>query len=160
MQDPKIPSTAIATAGEPRRGSRYPAPHDAPCIGRAKYVLGDQFGLDQFGVNLAVIEPGAWSSQRHWHEQEDEFVYILEGELVLVDDAGEHLLTTGMCAGFKAGNGNGHCLQNRTGKRAAYLEVGSRKQAEVAHYSDIDMMAVLDDATRSFKFVKKDGSGF
>jgi hypothetical protein len=86
----KIPATAVAQSGEPRRGSRYPAPHNAPCIGRAKYVLGDQFGLDQFGVNLAVIEPGAWSSQRHWHEQEDEFVYVLEGELVLVDDSGEH----------------------------------------------------------------------
>lgn len=152
----KTPSTAVATAGEPRRGSRYPAPYDAPCIGRAKYVLGDQFGLDQFGVNLAVIEPGAWSSQRHWHEKEDEFVYVLEGELVLVDDAGEHLLTPGMCAGFKAGNGNGHCLQNRTANRAVYLEVGSRREGERAFYSDIDMMALPDGG--KYKFVRRDGS--
>ncbi|MFT3671798.1 cupin domain-containing protein [Aestuariivirga sp.] len=152
----KVPSTAVAMTGEPRRGSRYPAHHNAPCIGRAKYVLGDQFGLDQFGVNLAVIEPGSWSSQRHWHEKEDEFVYVLEGELVLVDDAGEHLLTPGMCAGFKAGNGNGHCLQNRTDKKAVYLEVGSRKEGERAHYSDIDMMAVPEGG--KYKFVRKDGS--
>lgn len=156
----KIPSTAVALSGEPRRGSRYPAPHNAPCMGRAKYVLGDQFGLDQFGVNLAVIEPGSWSSQRHWHEKEDEFVYILEGELVLVDDAGDHLLTPGMVAGFKAGNGNGHCLQNRSDKRAVYLEVGSRKTGEKAHYSDIDMMAVVDEKSGNYRFVKKDGSAF
>ncbi len=154
----KTPSIAVAMSGEPRRGSRYPAPHNAPCIGRAKYVLGDQFGLDQFGVNLAVIEPGSWSAQRHWHEQEDEFVYVLEGELVLVDDSGEHVLTPGMCAGFKAGNGNGHCLQNRTSKRALYLEVGSRKEGEIAHYSDIDMKALPDGG--KYKFVKKDGSSF
>ncbi len=154
----KTPSTAVAMSGEPRRGSRYPAPHNEPCIGRAKYVLGDQFGLDQFGVNLAVIEPGAWSSQRHWHEREDEFVYVLQGELVLVDDCGEHLLTPGMCAGFKAGNGNGHCLKNLTDKRAVYLEVGSRVEGEKAHYSDIDMMAVSEGG--KYKFVKKDGSAF
>jgi uncharacterized cupin superfamily protein len=152
----KVPSVAVALSGEPRRGSRYPAPYDEPCIGRAKYVLGDQFGLDQFGVNLAVIEPGAWSSQRHWHEKEDEFVYVIEGELVLVDDAGEHLLTPGMCAGFKAGNGNGHCLQNRTSKKAVYLEVGSRIKGERAFYSDIDMMAVADGG--KYAFVKKDGT--
>ncbi len=156
----KIPATAIATSGEPRRGSRYPAPHNVSCTGRAKYVLGDQFGLDQFGVNLAVIEPGAWSSQRHWHEKEDEFVHLLEGELVLMDDAGEHLLTPGMLAGFKAGNGNGHCLQNRSDKRAVYLEVGSRVAGEKAHYSDIDMMAVVDEKSGNYRFVKKDGSGF
>lgn len=156
----KTPAVAEALSGEPRRGSRYPAPHDAPCQGRAKYILGDQFGLDQFGVNLAIIEPGSWSSQRHWHEKEDEFVYVLEGELVLVDDTGDHLLTPGMCAGFKAGNGNGHCLQNRSDKRAVYLEVGSRMVGEKAHYSDIDMMAVLDGASGNFKFVRKDGSRF
>lgn len=154
----KIPATAVAKAGEPRRGSRYPAPHNVPCEGRAKYVLGDQFGLDQFGVNLAVIEPGSWSSQRHWQEKEDEFVYVLEGELVLVDDAGEHVLRPGMCAGFKAGNGNGHCLKNMTNKPAIYLEVGTRMDGERAIYSDIDMMAV--SKAGKYAFVHKDGSAF
>ncbi len=153
-----IPAVSVAIETPTRTGSRYPAPFNEPCIGRTKYILGDQFGLDQFGVNLAVIEPGSWSSQRHWHEKEDEFVYMLEGELVLVDDAGEHVLSPGMCAGFKAGNGNGHCLKNMTDKRAVYLEVGSRKEGERAHYSDIDMMAVAKDGKMSF--VRKDGSSF
>ena len=153
-----IPAISVATESPKRTGSRYPAPFNEPCIGRTKHILGDQFGLDQFGVNLAVIEPGSWSSQRHWHETEDEFVYMLEGELVLVDDAGEHVLSPGMCAGFKAGNGNGHCLKNMTDKRAVYLEVGSRKEGECAHYSDIDMMALAKDGRMSF--VRKDGSSF
>lgn len=153
-----IPAVSVATETPMRTGSRYPAPFNEPCMGRAKHILGDQFGLDQFGVNLAVIEPGSWSSQRHWHEKEDEFVYMLEGELVLVDDAGEHVLSPGMCAGFKAGNGNGHCLKNMTDKRAVYLEVGSRKEGERAHYSDIDMMAAVKDGKMSF--VRKDGSSF
>jgi uncharacterized cupin superfamily protein len=156
----KIPTAAVATESPARRGSRYPSPYDANCQGRTKFVLGDQFGLDQFGVNLAVIEPGAWSSHRHWHETEDEFVYMLEGELVLVDDSGETVLTPGMCAGFKANNGNGHCLQNRSAKRATYLEVGTRAKSDRATYSDIDMLALKEAGSGAFKFVKRDGSAF
>jgi uncharacterized cupin superfamily protein len=156
----KSPKMVVATDSEARSGSRYPTPHDAVCQARTKFVLGDQFDLTQFGVNIAVIEPGAWSAQRHWHETEDEFVYMLEGELVLADDAGEHVLKPGMCAGFKANNGNGHCLINKTNKRAVYLEVGTRLDVEKVIYPDIDMMMLKDATNGVFKFVKKDGSGF
>ncbi len=147
-----------ATKSPTRTGSRYPAPHDEPCKRRLKHILGDQFGLDQFGVNLAILPPGEWSSQRHWHEKEDEFIYVLDGELVLADDTGEHVLTAGMCAGFKAGNGNGHCLKNLSDKQATYLEVGSRLKGEVANYSDIDMKGQNIDGR--FVFTRKDGTGF
>ncbi len=149
---------AVATDAPKRTGSRYPEPHDAVCLNRTKHILGVEFGLTQFGVNLAVIEPGAWSSQRHWHEKEDEFIYMLEGELVLADDSGDHVITPGMCAGFKANNGNGHCLKNLTTKRAVYLEVGSRLTGEKVVYSDIDMKG--EKIGEAFRFMKKDGSGF
>jgi uncharacterized cupin superfamily protein len=156
----KLPKFKIATESEARTGSRYPAPFAEICMARTKHILGDQFGLDQFGVNLAIIEPGAWSAQRHWHKTEDEFIYMLEGELVLADDSGEHVLKPGMCAGFKANNGNGHCLKNLSDKRAVYLEVGTRAEEDHVVYSDIDMLAVKDATTGRFKFVKKDGSDF
>jgi uncharacterized cupin superfamily protein len=152
------PKFTVATDAPTRTGSRYPSPHDEPCRNRTKYILGDQFGLTQFGVNMAVIEPGAWSSQRHWHEKEDEFIYMLEGELVLADDTGEHVLKPGMCAGFKANNGNGHCLKNLASKRAVYLEVGSRIPGEKVVYSDINMKG--ENVDGHFVFMKKDGSSF
>ena len=152
----KTPSFIKATDAPTRTGSRYPKPYDEPCLNRTKFLLGDVFGLDQFGVNLASLEAGAWSSQRHWHEQEDEFIYILEGEVVLCDDAGEHKLTPGMCAGFKANNGNGHCLKNLTDKPVKYLEVGTRAAHEVAWYSDIDMKVTIKD--RVVAYSRKDGS--
>src|SRR5271168_2138517 len=111
-------------------GSRYPAPYDAPCAARARQRLGDAAGLTDFGVNLMRLPPGAWSSQRHWHTAEDEFVFIVEGEVVLVTDAGEELLRSGDCAGFKAGVKDGHHLQNRSHRDAILLEVGSRRVAE------------------------------
>lgn len=154
----KLPATLKATDASKREGSRYPAPFNKPCMDRTKHVLGDVFGLTQFGVNLAVIAPCAWSSQRHWHEKEDEFIYMLEGELVLCDDAGEHILTQGMCAGFKAGNGNGHCLKNLTDKPATYLEVGSRFATETAWYSDIDMKVDIIDRSSTYKH--KDGTPY
>ena len=154
----KLPKSVIATESPTRTGSRYPAPHNEPCMNRTKHILGNQFGLDQFGVNLAILEPGAWSSQRHWHEREDEFIYVLEGVVVLADDSGEHELRAGMCAGFKAGNGNGHCLKNLGDARVVYLEVGSRSADEVAYYSDIDMMVTVGGGLQ--KYTKKDGTGF
>jgi uncharacterized cupin superfamily protein len=154
----KTPKSMIATESPTRTGSRYPAPYNEPCMDRTKFVLGNQFGIDQFGVNLAILEPGVWSSQRHWHEREDEFIYILEGVVLLADDSGEHELTAGMCAGFKAGNGNGHCLKNLSDKRVVYLEVGTRSVDERAHYSDIDMMVTIKDGVQSY--TKKDGSNF
>ena len=148
----------IALDSPTRNGSSYPAPHNIPCMDRTKYILGDQFGLNQFGVNLAVLSPGAWSSQRHWHETEDEFIYVVEGEITLSDDTGDHVLTPGMCAGFKAGANNGHCLKNLTTKSVTYLEVGTRKTNERAHYSEVDMMALIENSKA--RFVKRDGSEF
>ncbi len=152
----KQPSFIAAFEAPTRTGSRYPTPHDEPCEARTKYVLGDVFGLDQFGVNLVTLEAGAWSSQRHWHEKEDEFIYVLSGELVLSDDNGDHTLQPGMCAGFKANTGNGHCLKNVTGKPAQYLEVGTRGSAEVAWYSDIDMKVTISN--RVGTYTRKDGA--
>lgn len=155
-----MPDTAkaavIATDVEQRSGSNYLPEYAKAVAGRAKRALGNVFGLDQFGVNLVNMEPGAWSSHRHWHEREDEFIYVLEGDITLIDDAGEHLLTPGMCAGFKAGVPNGHHLVNKSGVVVTYLEVGSRYSEEVAHYSDIDMKAVKSNG--KFAFTRKDGS--
>ena len=123
-----------------RFGTGYPPPFDAPCLGRKRWKLGDAAGLTQFGVNLLRLPPGQWSSQRHWHEAEDEFVYVLEGEVVLVTDSGETLMGPGDCAGFKAGVADGHKLENRSGQEAVLLEVGSRRPDEDAgHYPDIDL---------------------
>src|SRR6202789_4420632 len=108
-------------------GSGYPAPFDRPCAGRTRQRIGDAAGLTDFGVNLLRLPPGTWSSQRHWHTAEDEFVYVLEGEVVLVTDAGEETLRPGDCAGFKAGIEDGHPLQNRSQADVVLLEVGSRR---------------------------------
>lgn len=122
-------------------GTLYPPPFDAPCRARERTKLGDAAGLTQYGVNLLRLPPGAWSSQRHWHVAQDEFVYVLSGEVTLVTDAGEELLRTGDAAGFKAGDSNGHCLQNRSGGDATVLEIGTRLADDMAYYSDIDMVA-------------------
>ena len=136
-----------------RRGSGYPAPHDVPCRERVRHTLGDVFGLTQFGVNLLELAPGAWSSQRHWHERQDEFVYVLEGEATLVTDEGETVLLAGMVAGFKAASGNGHHIVNRSNAVVRLLEVGTRTAEETATYSDIDMM-YREDATAEGYFTK------
>jgi uncharacterized cupin superfamily protein len=121
-------------------GSRYPPPYHEPCAQRLRRRLGDAAGLTQFGVNLTRLPAGAWSSQRHWHAAEDEFLYVVEGELVLVTETGEEILRAGDCAGFKAGDPDGHQLQNRSGKDAHYLEVGSRRpQEDEVIYPDIDL---------------------
>ena len=130
-----------------KTGSGYPTPFDLPCAARARQRLGDAAGLTDFGVNLLRLPPGVWSSQRHWHSAEDEFVYIVEGEVVLVTDAGEELLRSGDCAGFKAGVKDGHHLQNRSDRDAILLEVGSRRVAEdEGEYPDIDMRFLKNDA--------------
>ena len=122
-------------------GTLYPPPFDRPCRARGRKRLGDAAGLTQFGVNLLRLPPGAWSSQRHWHTHEDEFVYVLSGEVVLVTDEGEEILRDGEAAGFKANDPDGHCLQNRSASEALVLEIGSRVASSIGHYSDIDMMA-------------------
>jgi uncharacterized cupin superfamily protein len=140
-----------------RKGSAYPMPYDQPCLARERWRLGDGAGLGQFGVNLMRLPPGAWSSQRHWHTAEDEFVWVLEGEVVLVTDAGEELLRAGDCAGFKAGVADGHHLQNRSDRPALVLEVGARRPAEDAtHYSEADMQFARGSVTPT----RRDGSPF
>jgi uncharacterized cupin superfamily protein len=136
-----MPKIDLAAAPQ-RQGSNYPAPFDQPCAGRRRWALGDAAGLDQFGVNLLRLPPGQWSSQRHWHSAEDEFVWVVEGEVVLVDDGGESVLRAGDCAGFKAGVANGHHLENRSDREAVLLEMGSRRpDQDACTYPDIDMVA-------------------
>ena len=139
-----------------RVGSGYPHPFDAPCATRTRKRLGDAGGLKDFGVNLMTLPPGGWSSQRHWHSHEDEFVYILEGEVVLVEDTGETVLRAGECAAFPKGTGNGHHLINRSATVAVYLEVGSRDKHDLTTCSDIDMMSSNEDG----RFVHKDGTPY
>jgi uncharacterized cupin superfamily protein len=138
-------------------GSGYPAPYDEPCRQRKRQRLGDAAGLTQFGVNLLRLAPGVWSSQRHWHTAEDEFVYVLEGEVVLVTDGGEEVLRAGDCAGFKAGEPDGHHLQNRGNTDAVVLEIGTRDPArDGADYPDIDL--TLRAGARAF--LHKDGTPY
>jgi uncharacterized cupin superfamily protein len=121
-------------------GSRYPPPYHEPCAERVRRRIGDVAGLTQFGVNITRLPPGCWSSQRHWHTGEDEFVFVVEGEVVLVTDSGEEILGAGECAGFKAAVADGHHLQNRSNRDALVLEVGSRRPDEdEAFYPDIDL---------------------
>jgi uncharacterized cupin superfamily protein len=119
--------------------SGYPEPFRKVTIGRERKRLGNAMGLDQFGVNLARLKPGAQSSQRHWHRHEDELIYVLEGELVLAENDGETVLRPGDAAGWKAGIANGHCLINRGERDAVFLEIGSRAPREIVDYPDIDM---------------------
>jgi uncharacterized cupin superfamily protein len=139
-----------------RKGSGYPPPFDAPCAERVRQRLGDAGGLTDFGVNLMRLPPDAWSSQRHWHSAEDEFVYLLEGELVLVEDGGETILHAGDGAAFPKDTGNGHHMINRSGREAVYLEVGTRSPADVTYCSDVDMMSAAADG----RFVRKDGTAY
>jgi uncharacterized cupin superfamily protein len=122
----------------------YPAEFKHVCEGREKAALGNVAGLTQFGVNLTRLKPDAASALRHWHENEDEFVYVVEGELVLIEDDGETLLRMGDAAGFKAGVPNGHQLINKTNRDAVYLEVGTRAPSEHAHYPDVDLDLVRE----------------
>jgi uncharacterized cupin superfamily protein len=122
-------------------GTRYPVPYNEPCTGRFRTCLGDAAGLKQFGVNMTRLPAGCWSSQRHWHTAEDEFVFVLTGEVVLVTDAGEETLRAGECAGFQAGSSDGHHLQNRTDREAIYLEIGARQgEHDEVFYPDIDLI--------------------
>ena len=146
---PKIDMPSVPT----RKGSGYPAPFDAPCVGRTRKRVGQAGGLTAFGVNLMTLPPGGWSSQRHWHSHEDEFVYIIEGELILVEDEGEVLLRAGDCAAFPMGTGDGHHMINRSTTVAVYLEVGSRDSSDLTTCSDID----LQSANLDGRFVHKDG---
>ena len=141
-----------------RTSTVYPPVFALAVAGREKRAMGDAFGLTQYGVNLVTLAPGAASALRHWHEREDEFIYVLDGEIVLADDAGDHPLGAGMCAGFKAGVANGHCLVNRSAAPASYLEIGTRSPEERATYPDADLLGVK--SAGKFTFTRKDGSTY
>ena len=151
---PALDPAAVKSA----EGSSYPAQYKSVVAGRAKRRLGDALGLTHFGVNLTTISAGASSALRHWHSHEDEFIYMLEGELVLLTDAGEQLLRPGMCAGFPAGKADGHCLVNRSGQDAVYLEVGDRDTRDDVSYPDNDLVARATPQGR--RFTKKDGTPY
>jgi uncharacterized cupin superfamily protein len=142
----RVPAQQIAS---------YPKEFAQVISGREKQRIGDAVGLTQFGVNITRIRAGSASALRHWHEQEDEFIYMLEGELVLCENDGETVLKAGDAAGFKAGSRVAHCLVNRTERDAIYLEVGTRADGERVHYPDVDFMMERDETGR--RYFRKSG---
>jgi uncharacterized cupin superfamily protein len=151
---PKVDIEALSI--DTRTG--YPPPFDRVVAGRERKRLGNAAGLDQFGVNLTTLKAGASSSLRHWHEKEDELIYMLEGEAVLIEDGGETVLQAGDAAGFKADSRDGHHLVNRTTHNAVYLEVGTRSRHERVEYPDIDLIAVRDE--KGMRFTRKNGDPY
>ena len=150
-----LPKIDIASVPE-RIGCPYPKPFDQPCAERVRQRIGNAGGLGEFGVNLMRLPPGNWSSQRHWHTHEDEFVYIIDGELTLIEDDSETVLRAGDCAAFPKNTGNGHHLINKSSKVAVYLEVGSRHRDDVTTCSDVDIRSSNADG----RFVHKDGTPY
>ena len=152
---PKVDISKLETrVGSPN----YPAAFQPACAGRHKTALGNAVGVSQFGVNLTRLEPGAASSVRHWHEQEDEFVYVLQGECALVEDGGETMLKAGDCAGWKANVPNGHCIVNKSNADVLLLEVGTRAPKERAHYPDVDL--AFEREGTNVKVMHKDGTPY
>jgi uncharacterized cupin superfamily protein len=159
MPTSAYPVAIVATEAPPRaKASAYPEPFASRMAGRVKKPLGDLFGLANFGVNLTRLAPGAVSALRHAHTRQDEFVYILQGHPTLHTDEGRTRLSPGICAGFRAGTGNGHCLINETREDVVYLEVGDRTEGDEGSYPDDDLKALLVDG--KWKFVHKDGSPY
>ena len=158
MDEKPIALAALAVA--PRaRPSSYPEPFASRMAGREKRALGDVFGLTNFGVNLTKLAPGTMSALRHAHTRQDEFVYILEGEPTLVTDGHRTKLTPGMCAGFKAGTGNGHHLVNETARPVIYLEIGDRSAGDGATYPDDDIVAIFGPGN-TWRYTRKDGTPY
>jgi uncharacterized cupin superfamily protein len=143
-----------------QRGSKYPAPHDAVCKDRYFRRLGEFAGLTQLGISQVRLVPGAWSSQRHWHGVEEEFAVVIEGEVVLVTDAGEEVLRAGDCVAFKAGVPNGHCVQNRSPKDAVLLAISTRSDDDWGEYSDIDMKFTAGRYSGRGRYLHKDGTPY
>jgi len=154
---PDTPVAVIAEETPTRTSTNYPSPFAERVEGRSKNVLGDLFGLTNFGVNMVALPPGAQSSVRHRHTRQDEFVYVLSGEVVLVHDDGETLLSSGMCAGFRHG-GVAHHLINRSETSATYLEVGDRTPGDTADYPDDDLCAVATPS--GWQFTHKNGEPY
>jgi uncharacterized cupin superfamily protein len=151
----RMPKIDISTVPA-RKGSGYPPPFDVPCAARTRRRLGEAGWLRDFGVNLMTLPPGTSSSQRHWYSDEDELVYVLQGEVTLIEDGGEIVLNAGDCAAFPKGTGNGHHLINKSSATALYLEVGSRHPRDLTTCSDIDMKSSSVDG----RFVHKDGTPY
>jgi len=143
---------------EPRTGSGYPEPYRSRVLPREKRQLGNALGLVKIGINQTTLPPGKESSMRHWHTHEEEFIYVLSGEVVLRTDAGEQTLTAGMCAGFPLGSSDGHQLVNRSATPAVYLEISNRDAADRAFYPDVDLQ--YNGANAEVMFTRKDGSRF
>ncbi len=152
-----MPKLDIDALGE-KNSTGYPSPFDEIVGGRFRKRLGNAGGLTQFGVNLTRLEPGSASAQRHWHEREDELVYILSGEVVLVEDEGESVLKSGDAATFKAGVANGHHLVNRSDRDALFLEIGTRDLNDCGHYPDIDLKFICENGID--RFLHKDGTPY
>jgi uncharacterized cupin superfamily protein len=147
---PKVDHGRVVT----RKGSTYPPPFSEFAKNRTKQALGITGGLTEFGVNLTTLPPGEWSSQRHWHTASDEFVFVLEGELVLITDEGESLVGAGESAAFPLGAENGHHFVNKSTRNAVYLEVGTRHRDDRVEYPDIDMVATAQG------FFHRDGTAY
>ena len=157
----QAPTPIALSAGDvaPRvKKSLYPAEFAARMEGREKRVLGDLFGLTNFGVNLTNLAPHGSSALRHSHAKQDEFIYVLQGHPTLINDEGKTVLEPGMCAGFKAGTGNGHCLVNETSELVVYLELGDRSEGDEVSYPDEDLKAVFVDG--AWVFLRKDGTSY
>ena len=160
MSDNATRPVALLAADASARAfrSNYPEPFASRMAGRDKRPLGEMFGLTNFGVNLTRLGPGASSALRHAHTKQDEFVYILEGRPTLVTDAGRMALKAGMCAGFKAGTGDAHCLVNETEENVVYLEIGDRSAGDAVDYPDDDIAVVTIDGQR--RASHKDGTPY
>jgi uncharacterized cupin superfamily protein len=157
MKNGRTLSAIAAIQAPPRiKPSNYPEPFASRMAGRTKRPLGDFFGLSNFGANLTTLAPGAVSALRHAHSRQDELIYILEGRPTLVTNDGATTLEPGMCAGFKAGNGDAHHLLNKTDRPVLYLEVGDRSSGDEAVYPDDDIQAVLGSDGKWW-FTRKDG---
>ena len=154
LRPPALDPTTLT----PRTDSGYPEPYRSRVLPRQKRQLGEALGLRRFGVNLTTLPPGKESSMRHWHSHEEEFVYVLEGEVVLRTDAGEQLLQAGSCAGFPAGSGDGHQLVNRSDRPAVYLEVGSRDEADEVVYPDVDLL--WNPPGQRDRYTRRDGTPY
>jgi len=159
MADRIFPVVAVAEEAPLRtKPSNYPEPFASQMAGRHKQPLGDLFGLTNFGVNRTRLAPGATSALRHAHSKQDEFIYILQGHPTLHTNEGRTRLAPGMCAGFKAGTGNGHCLINETDGDVIYIEIGDRTPGDEGSYPDDDLKAVLVDG--KWSFLHKDGAPY
>lgn len=159
MNEQRKPVAIVAAEAAARtKPSLYPGPFASQMAGRVKQPLGDLFGLTNFGVNLTRLAPGAVSALRHAHSMQDEFIYILQGHPVLLTDSGETPFAPGMCAGFRAGTGDGHQLRNPTAEEVVYLEAGDRSAGDTVIYPDDDLKALMVDG--KWQFLHKDGTPY